>query len=111
MPAHHKRSATGVAVAAPQSGPKAGDGSYRAYFETPQAYQDAMKVAADLERRGMPRRAWRVRLNLDGPPPKNLQPPEPEPVLDTAEIKRKKKRLQALLTRVEELKFEIEERD
>jgi hypothetical protein len=70
-----------------------------------------MKVAADLERRGMPRRAWRVRLNLDGPPPKNLQPPEPEPVLDTAEIKRKKKRLQALLTRVEELKFEIEERD
>lgn len=69
MPAHHKRSETGVAAANPHSGPRGGDASYRAYFQTAEQFQDAMTLAARLEAKGMPRRAWRVRLNLDGQQP------------------------------------------
>lgn len=65
MPAHHKRSETGVA-ANPHAGPVVGDASYRNYFVTAEQYQAAMALAARLEAKGMPRRAWRVRLNIDG---------------------------------------------
>jgi len=68
MPAHHKRSEAGVA-ANPHSGPVAGDASYRHYFVSAEAYQAAMALAARLESKGMPRRAWRVRLNIDGEQP------------------------------------------
>tara|TARA_R110002126_G_scaffold197646_3_gene345401 strand:- start:160 stop:735 length:576 start_codon:yes stop_codon:yes gene_type:complete len=76
--AHHKVSNLGVghglsrrsgAANDPHSGPMPGDASFRLYFVSAEAYQAAMKKAAQLEAKGLMRRAWRVRLNLDGPQP------------------------------------------
>ena len=76
--AHHKPSTLGVghglsrrsgAANDPHGGPMPGDASFRFYFVTAEAYQAAMKKAAQLEAKGLMRRAWRVRLNLDGPQP------------------------------------------
>lgn len=39
---------------------------FRGYFSSEQAFRRAMAWAAELERRNCPRRAWRVRLGLDG---------------------------------------------
>ena len=38
---------------------------FRRYFQTREEHQRAMARAIELERKGCPRRAWRVRLNLD----------------------------------------------
>ena len=43
--------------------------SFRYYFIDPVEYFRAMDRAAKLEAIGCPRRAWRVRMNLDGPQP------------------------------------------
>ena len=74
--AHHKVSNLGVGHGLskrnpndPHGGPMPGDASFRLYFVSAEAYQAAMKKAAQLEAKGMMRRAWRVRLNLDGPQP------------------------------------------
>jgi len=76
--AHHKPSTLGVghglsrrsgAANDPHGGPMPGDASFRFYFVTAEAYQAAMKKAAQLEAKGLMRRAWRVRLNLDGEQP------------------------------------------
>ena len=74
--AHHKVSNLGVGHGLskrnpndPHGGPMPGDASFRLYFISAEAYQAAMKKAAQLEAKGMMRRAWRVRLNLDGPQP------------------------------------------
>lgn len=74
--AHHKISALGVGHGLskrnandPHGGPMPGDASFRLYFVSAEAYQAAMKKAAQLEAKGLMRRAWRVRLNLDGPQP------------------------------------------
>ena len=74
--AHHKVSNLGVGHGLskrnpndPHGGPMPGDASFRFYFVTAEAYQAAMKKAAQLEAKGLMRRAWRVRLNLDGPQP------------------------------------------
>ena len=57
MPApHHKNG---------PSGPSKHDTFYRLYFESDEAYLDAMETARRLEKKKMFRRAWRVRLNLD----------------------------------------------
>ena len=42
---------------------------YRLYFASAEAYMAAMELAAQLETKGLIRRARRVRLNLDGPQP------------------------------------------
>ncbi len=78
MPAHHKRSETGVAAANPHAGPRIGDASFRAYFQTPEQFQSAMALASRLEAKGLRRRAWRVRLNLDGPQPVYCAPKDDE---------------------------------
>jgi hypothetical protein len=38
---------------------------FRRYFPTRQEHAKAMARAIELEKKGCPRRAWRVRLNLD----------------------------------------------
>ena len=38
---------------------------FRRYFPTRQEHTKAMARAIELEKKGCPRRAWRVRLNLD----------------------------------------------
>ena len=77
MGERHKPSGAGVghglsksSVRDPHGGPTPGDASFRYYFTTPEAYQEAMARAAKLEAKGMHRRAWRVRLNLDGEQPR-----------------------------------------
>lgn len=71
MSAHHKTSGEGVGrrlapvKTDPHAGPQGGDATFRYYFDSPEEYLAAMKLAASLEARGLPRRAWRVRLNLD----------------------------------------------
>ena len=74
--AHHKVSNLGVGHGLSKrnpndahGGPMPGDASFRFYFVSAEAYQAAMKKAAQLEAKGLMRRAWRVRLNLDGPQP------------------------------------------
>jgi hypothetical protein len=74
--AHHKVSNLGVGhglskrnATDPHGGPMPGDASFRLYFVSAEAYQAAMREAAQLEAKGLVRRAWRVRLNLDGPQP------------------------------------------
>ncbi len=39
---------------------------FRGFFPDEAAFRRAMERAAELERRNCPRRAWRVRLGLDG---------------------------------------------
>ena len=68
MPAHHKD---------PHAGPMVGDKSFEYYFASPMDFHAAMKKAKELEKKGMYRRAWRVRLNLDGVQPV-VAPPRPD---------------------------------
>lgn len=51
---------------------------YRLYFASAEAYMAAMELAAQLETKGLIRRARRVRLNLDGPQPVEVEPVEEE---------------------------------
>ena len=116
MSAHHKASAEGVAKSKPDphSGPSVGDRSFEYYFVTPMAFQEAMQRAKELEKKGMYRRAWRVRLNLDGEQPV-VAPPRPDAVpteLSEAEkkvLRRKKKRLASLKLAADKLAEELEE--
>lgn len=121
MPAHHKSSTNGVGHGpirstkpGPHEGPTNGDASYRLNFTTDEAFLDAMQTAARLEARGLHRRAWRVRLNLDGPQPTYPKPaPEQEapdtPPPNAADLRRKRKRLLDLKLKIEKLSFELEE--
>ena len=47
----------------------AGDEGYRFYFPDPEEFRIAMIKAKQLDIAKCPRRAWRVRLNLDGTQP------------------------------------------
>ena len=53
----------------PHAGPIVGDASYRLHFPCAESFRAAMALAAKLEAKGLARRAWRVRWNLDGPQP------------------------------------------
>ena len=105
MPASHKD---------PHAGPSVGDKSFEYYFATPMDFHVAMKKAKELEKKGMYRRAWRVRLNLDGVQPV-VVPPRPDAVpteLSEAEkkvLRRKKKRLNELRLKADKLAEELEE--
>jgi hypothetical protein len=107
MPAHHKD---------PHAGPTVGDKSFEYYFVSPMDFHAAMKKAKELEKKGMYRRAWRVRLNLDGEQPKVL-PPRPDAVpaelteKEKKELRRKKKRLAALKLAADKLAEELAEHD
>jgi len=117
MPAHHKTSDSGVGRGQILSTEMRGDASFRPYFVDEAAWAEAMSRAAWLESRNMPRRAWRVRLNVDGPQPSYVPAPvdldEPDDALETAETikeqRLKKNRLKALQRRVRKLKKELEE--
>ena len=108
MPAHHKTKLD------PHTGPTVGDRSFEYYFTTPMAFQEAMQRAKELEKRGMYRRAWRVRLNLDGEQPK-VMPPRPDGIpaelteAERKELRRKKKRLNELRLKADKLAEELEE--
>ena len=65
----------------PHGGPLPGDASFRLHFATPEAFQAAMALAARLEAKGLNRRAWRVRWNLDGPQPPQM--PLPPTTMET----------------------------
>lgn len=43
-----------------------GQRGFRHFFASRAEYKKAMARAIELERKGCPRRAWRVRLNIDG---------------------------------------------
>ena len=107
MPASHKD---------PHAGPSVGDRSFAYYFATPMDFHAAMQRAKELEKKGMYRRAWRVRLNLDGVQPV-VAPPRPDAVpteLSEAEkkvLRRKKKRLASLKLAADKLAEELEEHD
>jgi len=51
-----------------------GDESYRFYFTDPEEFRAAMIRAKQLELAKCPRRAWRVRMNLDGNQPTYAAP-------------------------------------
>ena len=53
----------------PHGGPMPGDASYRLHFPDAESFRAAMALAAKLEAKGLARRAWRVRWNIDGPQP------------------------------------------
>ena len=53
----------------PHGGPLPGDASYRLHFPDRESFRVAMALAAKLESKGLHRRAWRVRWNLDGAQP------------------------------------------
>lgn len=53
----------------PHGGPLPGDASYRLHFPDARSFSAAMALAARLDAKGLHRRAWRVRWNLDGAPP------------------------------------------
>jgi tetrahydromethanopterin S-methyltransferase subunit G len=108
MPAHHKTKLD------PHAGPSVGDRSFEYYFATPMDFHAAMQRAKELEKKGMFRRAWRVRLNLDGPQPV-VAPPRPDAVpaelteKEKKELRRKQKRLNDLKLKVDRLTEELEE--
>jgi hypothetical protein len=119
MPAHHKTTPEGVAKPRnakpdPHAGPMVGDRSFEYYFASPMDFHAAMQKAKELEKRGMYRRAWRVRLNLDGEQPK-VMPPRPDGIpvelteAERKELRRKKKRLAALKLAADRLAEELEE--
>jgi hypothetical protein len=56
----------------PHGGPLPGDASYRLQFASAEDFQRAMALAARLEAKGLHRRAWRVRWNLDGQQPARM---------------------------------------
>ena len=107
MPASHKD---------PHAGPTVGDKSFEYYFVSPMDFHAAMQRAKELEKKGMYRRAWRVRLNLDGEQPKGL-PPRPDAVpaelteVEKKILRRKKKRLAALRLEANRLAEELEEHE
>jgi hypothetical protein len=117
MPAHHKTSDSGVGRGQILSTEMRGDASFRPYFVDDAAWAEAMSRAAWLESRNMPRRAWRVRLNVDGVQPNYAPAPvdldEPDDALETVETikeqRLKKNRLKALQRRVKKLKKELED--
>jgi hypothetical protein len=41
-------------------------GTYRHFFDSPEAYNAAMEKADRYDKKGLPRRAHRIRLNIDG---------------------------------------------
>ena len=107
MPASHKD---------PHSVPSVGDKSFEYYFASPMDFHAAMKKAKELEKKGMYRRAWRVRLNLDGVQPVVVPPrPDAPPVelteAEKKELRRKKKRLASLKLAADKLAEELEEHD
>ena len=113
MAAGHKSSTKGIGFKPdPHAGPMVGDRSFEYYFTTPMAFHVAMQKAKELEKKGMYRRAWRVRINLDGEQPK-VAPPRPEAVpvelteAEKKELRRKKKRLAALKLAADK-RFELE---
>lgn len=114
MPAHHKTSETGTSnKSAPHAGP-VGERSFEYYFASPQDFQEAMAKARDLESKGMYRRAWRIRLNLDGVQPKIIPPrPDAPPAelteKEKKELRRKKKRLNELRLKADKLAEELKE--
>ena len=73
MPAHHKPSDAGSGQGKtsydPHAGPVVGDACYRQHFASPAEFQAAMRLAAQLDAKGLHRRAWRGRWNIDGPQP------------------------------------------
>lgn len=124
MAAHHKSTEEGVAQRKrnrnpppkinPHDGPTVGDRSFEYYFATPMDFHAAMKKAKELEKKGMYRRAWRVRLNLDGvqpvvAPPRPDAPPVELTEAEKKELRRKKKRLAALKLAADKLAAELEE--
>jgi len=115
MPASHKTSTKGVGLKLdPHAGPMVGDRSFEYYFVSPQDFRAAMQKAKELEKKGMFRRAWRVRLNLDGPqpvvaPPRPDAPPAELIEAEKKELRRKKKRLAALKLAADRLAEELEE--
>jgi hypothetical protein len=121
MPAHHKTTSEGVAKPQntkpdPHAGPMVGDRSFEYYFASPMDFHAAMQKARELEKKGMYRRAWRVRLNLDGEQPvyAPVRPDAPPPELTEAEkkeLRRKKKRLNELRLKADKLAEELEEHD
>ena len=77
--AHHKRSDCGSGLGRPSydphAGPVVGDASYRLHFPDTESFRAAMALAAQLEAKGLSRRAWRVRWNIDGPQPSRMPVP------------------------------------
>ena len=117
--AHHKISSTGVGRGQLPQNEMRGDASFRPYFVDEAAWAEAMSRAAWLEARNMPRRAWRVRLNVDGVQPSYAsvqaalddsdEDVENVEVAETLKEKRlKRNRLKALQRRVKKLKKELE---
>jgi hypothetical protein len=121
MPAHHKTSPRGIGIGGhktdPHAGPMVGDRSFEYYFTSPMAFQEAMQKAKELEKKGMYRRAWRVRLNLDGEQPvyaparPDIEPPPELTEKEKKELRRKKKRLAALKLAADKLAEELAEHD
>jgi hypothetical protein len=115
MPAGHKPSTKGVGLKPdPHAGPMVGDRSFACYFATPMDFHAAMQKAKELEKKGMFRRAWRVRLNLDGPqpvvaPPRPAAPPAELTEAEKKELRRKKKRLNELRLKADKLAEELKE--
>jgi len=116
MPAHHKPSTKGVGLKLDShAGPTVGDRSFEYYFTSPMAFQEAMQKARELEKKGMYRRAWRVRLNLDGEQPvyaparPDTEPPPELTEKEKKELRRKKKRLNELRLKADKLAEELEE--
>jgi ribosomal 50S subunit-associated protein YjgA (DUF615 family) len=78
------------------------------------AFQEAMQKAKELEKKGMYRRAWRVRLNLDGEQPvyaparPDTEPPPELTEKEKKELRRKKKRLNELRLKADKLAEELE---
>jgi len=121
MPAHHKTTSEGVAKPRntkldPHAGPMVGDRSFEYYFASPMDFHAAMQKARELEKKGMYRRAWRVRLNRDGEQPK-VAPPRPDGIpvelteAEKKELRRKKKRLNELRLKADKLAEELEEHE
>jgi len=122
MPAHHKTTPEGVAEPRnakpdPHAGPSVGDRSFEYYFVSPMDFHEAMQKARELEKKGMYRRAWRVRLNLDGEQPvyaparPDTEPPPELTEKEKKELRRKRKRLNELRLKADKLAEELAEHE
>jgi hypothetical protein len=111
MSAHHKTSDAGVGHTNPNpTAGLVGDRAYQYYFVTPELWRNAMELAKTLESKGMYRRAWRVRLNLDGEQPEFSKTPFKVKELSEAEKKARhkdQKRLHFLKTQYEKIQIEF----